>query len=628
MADYLDKKVMGGVGAEAVKITAPNVFPNLSVRKGSEVVLDPVSGNFFPRSLAASTVSGSNTHQSTYCSQTDATRAILTSDGTLIGIGAGENTGSATTAWRLTRWHLYPESSEVEYVGTTNVTPPNSMYSTQGRLSEFVEVEPDVFAGLFFSSVGTSYKIVKVVWDKENRTSALSISPNPGHASSSNRYHIYSDIIANNDGTFFVFGTSGKCDLWQTSDLTRLNYQLSTGAAATTGNFKNVDTHNNYSNALPLSDGRIVLVNAGNLLLREWTGTAFNEFGTNSATNTYNLAPLVKVDTDVFAMSYATNTGSIYWKVLKYDPTTQTLSDVVDKSFIKKDQTLTGQIQGSGRFGSVGSTFFGWNTDELYTIKFDPQTYDVVDESDIYISGYRGNRGDLTTFVIRPNGLCTSFMLGGNSYIGGGDAVYMTFNRFTVGNLLSGMGPIPCGIIYADATATELPIWITSNVSPGEDLEPLGIYGSKIAVTADHAIPLRNNLPLIERYTYNANDFSKVGISAADATLRVSNFYGSYSHTSIINKLRGVREIAKGDTTLNAHFSVCGNSGTETSRAVWGICIDGFQLFNPRQESCQSDYTYTPTVYVQNCLEVSCHIITTRSAYRDMYLFNKLEVNR
>lgn len=412
MADYLDKKVVGGTGAEAVKITAPNVFPNLSVKKGTEVVLDPVSGNYFPRSLAASTVSGSNTHQSTYCSQTDANRAILTSDGTLIGIGAGESTGGATSAWRLTRWHLYPESSEVEYVGTTNVTSPNSMYYSQGYLSEFVEVEPDVFAGLFFSSVGTSYKIVKVSWNKVNRTSVLTISSDVGLTVTTNGYHRYSDIIANEDGTFFVFAHNGKCDLWQTSDLTRLNYQLSTGAAATTSNFKNVDTHNNYSNALPLSDGRIVLVNAGNLLLREWTGTAFNEFGINTSTKSYAGAPIVEIDIDVFAISYTTSSDYIYWKVLKYHPTTQTLSDVVEKSFIKKDQTLTGQIQGGGRFGAVGSTFFGWNTDELYAIKFDPQTYDVVDESDIYISGYRGNRGDLTSFGIRSNGLCTGFLLG------------------------------------------------------------------------------------------------------------------------------------------------------------------------------------------------------------------------
>ncbi|UAA39413.1 hypothetical protein KIH87_03380 [Paraneptunicella aestuarii] len=629
MADYLDKKVMGGLGAEAVKVIAPNVFPDMTVKKGTEVVLEPVTGNYFPRTLAASAIGGSNVHQSTYCSDNQANRAILTSDGTLIGIGAGENVGAATNAWRLTRWHLYADSSEVEYVGFSNVTLTASFYYSQARLSEFVEVEPDVFVALFFSSDIKTYQVVKVNYDKSTKTSSLSISSVSGHTTTSNNYHSYSDIVANNDGTFFVFGINGICDLWQTIDLTRLNYQLSTGATiSNSSNYKNIDSHNNFTSVLPLSDGRFVFTNGGNLLLREWTGSAFNEFGTNSATGVYSSAPLVKIATDVFAMSYANNAGSINWKVVQYDVVTQTLSDVADQVFTLISQTLTSTIQGQGRYGVAGSTFIGWNTDELYAIHFDPETYSIADESQIYISGYLGNRGNLTSFVIRPNGLCTSFMLGGHQVRSSGDAVYMTFNRFTIGNLLPNMAPIPCGIAYADTTPTELSIWVASVTIPGENLQPLSLYGDNIAITADHAIALRNTLSIIERYSYNSGDYSKAGVACIPSEERAANFYGGYAHKSTLNKFRGVREKVKAGASLTAYFSLSGDDGNDYSAATWGVCMDGYQLFSPIHFSGKSVNTSTPTVFAQGGLDIGCFIISRSSAYRDTYLFNKFEVHR
>ncbi|QFU04595.1 hypothetical protein FIU82_06135 [Pseudoalteromonas sp. THAF3] len=618
MADYLDKQVVDSGGLEAVTITAPKPFPGYKGKAGERVFLDPLTGNYLPAALATPELQGSNGYSYgdgiPFYTSAMSQFSILTDDGNVFFFTDGDNNGGPVAATQLNRYRHHATTQRTEWIGSTDLTWADAERYSNREINGLTRVNATTWLAIYSGyTTYHNYRVLKLEYDPVAQDFTVSQSTQDGTGSDQIRAHRTASIIDIGGGKVAVVfppraTETAIVDIYQLDDLTRLQVEAPTPFNTWTNLCPETPNSRSFGLLAPLSDGNFLVNDDSIPRLASWNGTGFDIVGTFPGTTFFEFGPMIKLSENVFANVSVLLGDVLGWRVVEYDPVTQSLTHKVSQS-VKPKTSPEQAVNGSAwSYTVIDGKILAHKDKNLMVIEFEPETYKIRPETYQEVKAPGGLSFPLTfTEEGFAHGLRSS-----DWTVSSGCCYFMIGGLFTIGNLIPGYAPIPVGTLKEDDTESTSKVWLTTPLIKGEALVPGKHYGNVYAVSEEYAVKKRSADSLMNRVrSMSTNDVSSI------ANWQV--------FTTDYPRVRGGYAIAFHEETLRATFGYRGANPSSDSIMDFALYAEGMPLAGG-QVTRQSDHAHI--VYeLTDVVSAGFFGMTAKNGAPDMQISSKIEVD-
>lgn len=602
-----------GVDALVIK-NVPNLF-NRIIPKGTEICVDPLTGNYLPRSMAMMTPKMDIRIGSVSAAQSDNVCSVITDKGKIIFFSYGFTSSSPESTLRISYSVFDPLTDTLENgLGTALITLPDGAhhYSQVGMVG-FLPLSNGKWASVWSGQGGTRATFKIMSYDDATKTVTFTGAATAlAGAENAASWEFFTGMLEMQDGSVLVY-TQGT----GTNRVMLGLFDPDTGAQTSATIYDTLSANltsvkstasSGYGYLTPLSDGNLIKNDNGTLIIVSFDGVAFTQIATPAIPAIMNIAPLLQLSNDIFGQVYYSTNGNLEWIVIQYTAATNTLTQLLDITISAEDIQTPPPVQNT--FGSacaqhvIGNTVTLLSNTSLALFSFDPVTFDIIVPSIITSPTLTANK-NLNKIGSDARGLL---------HISSNERVLIEANHasrvgsyFTAGSLIPLHAPIVVGVLENDSTTSQMDVLITADTIKGSAFEVGGMYGGLFALDENNAVHMRGALPVWARINERVK---LLGFAYASAqglgTMEVEDWVGGTAKYQVAaNEKLLVSGIASRHKSINAKVALAGTSPSTFSYFGYQIFVEGFPCVQSI-DSFQSDtgargYTITDAATMTVC---------------------------